>query len=78
MGGRGYNLQDSVAINTLADAERIINLILQAVRMISGGYESDGSFKVYMGGLGSETYLRYNAPENLVELWKDGVKKRDW
>lgn len=76
--GRGYNLQDSFPITTIADAERSINLLAQAIRMTSGGYESDGSFKVYIGGLGSDTYLRYNAPDNLVELWKDNVKKRDW
>ena len=76
--GRSYNLQDSFPINTIADCERAINAIATALKMTSGGVESDGTYKSYLGGLGSDTYLRYNPKTNLIEVWKDGVKKRDW
>lgn len=76
--GRGYNSQDDFEIRTLADAQIAIRALAGAVRMLSGGVEQDGSFKTPLGGLGSDTYLRYNPATNLIEVWKDGVKKRDW
>lgn len=76
--GRSYNLQDDFEIRTIPDAQLAIRALAGALKMLSGGVEKDGSYKTPLGGLGSDTYLRYDPKTNLIEVWKDGVKKRDW
>ncbi|MCK4423655.1 MAG: hypothetical protein KAV18_06250 [Candidatus Omnitrophica bacterium] len=76
--GRSYNLQDSFPINTLADAERAINLIVQAIRMLSGGYQEDGTLRISIGGLGSDTYFELNPDTKTLTLYISGVNSGEW
>lgn len=76
--GRSYNLQDGFDIRTIADAHRAINLLSQAMRGLSGGYEDDGTYKIYIGGSGSTTYFTFSPTTKVLSLYLEGVNSGEW
>lgn len=76
--GRGYNTQESFSLRTIADAERAINLLALAVRGLSGGYEDDGTLRIYIGGAGSTTYFTYDPATKTLRLYLNDVASGKW
>lgn len=76
--GRSYNLQDDFEIRTIADAQLAIRALASAVRMLSGGYQEDGTLRIGIGGLGSNTYFELNPDTKTLTLYIDGVNSGEW